>query len=112
MSPARRPAGTPVGGQFAPTGRPAASGLDLSDVAEQANEGDLPYPVDSALCATCGTLVRCYPWHPADLWGVEREHWGRESGGRVVFACIDGAEHTPSHDDTDDSTHGDVDEED
>ena len=31
MSQARNPAGTPAGGQFAPMGRPAASGLDLSD---------------------------------------------------------------------------------
>ncbi len=31
MSQARKPAGTTAGGQFAPMGRPAASGLDLSD---------------------------------------------------------------------------------
>ena len=31
MNQARKPAGTPAGGQFAPMGRPAASGLDLSD---------------------------------------------------------------------------------
>lgn len=31
MTQARRPAGTPVGGQFAPTNRPAASGVELVD---------------------------------------------------------------------------------
>ena len=31
MSRARRPAGTPVGGQFAPTNRPEASGVELTD---------------------------------------------------------------------------------
>ena len=98
--------GVPTGGQFAPMGRPAASGLDLSDVAEPASEWDLPYPVDSAPCATCHTLVWCYPWHPAEVGNVEREHWGHESGNRVVFACTDGAEHTPSHDGDDDSDDG------
>ena len=31
MSQARRPAGTPVGGQFAPTHRPEAAGVELND---------------------------------------------------------------------------------
>ena len=31
MSQARRPAGTPIGGQFAPTNRPEASGIELVD---------------------------------------------------------------------------------
>ncbi len=104
MTQSRRPAGIPTGGQFAPTNRPEAIGVELSDAgvsgpARPVNEGELPYPVDSSLCSTCGTLAWCYPWHPDEVPDVEREHWGVECGGRVVFACKSGAEHTPSPDD-------------
>ena len=34
MIQARRPAGTPVGGQFAPTHRPEAAGIELADAPE------------------------------------------------------------------------------
>ena len=110
MTRPRRPAGTPVGGQFAPTNRPEATGIELGDssvgvgLARPVREGELPYPVDSSLCSTCGTLVCCYPWHPDEACDVEREHWGHESGGYVVFACKDGAEHTPSTDDERENT--------
>ena len=110
MTQARRPAGTPVGGQFAPANRPEATGVELepptvgAGLARPVREGELPYPVDSSLCSTCGTLVWCYPWHPDEVCDVEREHWGRESGGNVVFACKDGAEHTPSADDEGETT--------
>ena len=101
MTQARRPAGTPTGGQFAPTNRPEATGIELSDAdapspARPVREGELPFPVDSSLCATCGTLVWCYPWHPDEVWDVELEHWGAERDGNVVFACKGGAEHAPS----------------
>lgn len=107
MSPPRRPAGMPIGGQFAPTSRPEAAGIELSEAgpakpaisARPVRQGELPYPVDSSLCSTCGTLVWCYPWHPDEVCDVEREHWGHESGGHVVFACTGGVEHTPSTDD-------------
>ncbi len=103
MTQPRKPAGVPTGGQFAPTNRPEAIGVELSEdgvssPARPVSEGELPYPVDSSLCSTCGTLVWCYPHHPDEVWDAEREHWGAESGGRVVFACRGGAEHTPSPD--------------
>lgn len=50
MSQARRPAGTPVGGQFAPMNRPEASGIELADDDEYEDD----YDNYDGYCDECG----------------------------------------------------------